>query len=324
MSNTTSSVRSVFRPRGKGLLFILGGISMLITVGIVFAILSTVTQTTKYYVLSHDVKARDQITAQDLQEVTISANGAPRSYGLAQVQQSQLFAKYNLSAGDVLSDSNVTDKLTDIRAGLPTNYVVASFTAAPASAASGKIQSGDYVDLYVINDSSSDQNTSHMFLQHVLVLDAQANLDNANDSTAAADTSSTSGTTDAASGDASAADAANTRQGIPSLFTVGLSQENAARLILADSKYTISVVLSSQAASDADTNKALPGTDVGASSEDIFSGEAPDGGQGTSADPTSTSVSEGSTTGTVPTPSASASATPGASSPAPSASAGAQ
>jgi len=320
MSNTTSSVRNVFRPRGKGLLFILGGISMLITVGIVLAILSTVTQTTKYYVLSHDVKARDQITAQDLQEVTISANGAPRSYGLAQVQTGNLYAKYNLNAGDVLSDSNVSDKLTDIRAGLPTNYVVASFTAAPAAAASGKIQSGDYVDLYVTSDSSKDQTNSHMFLQHVLVLDAQVSLDNAASGTDT--TSSATGSTDAATGDASAADSSTTRQGIPSLFTVGVSQENAARLILANTLPTgsISVVLSSQSTTDA--NKPLPGTDVGASTTDIFSGTAPDGGAGTNPNPGETSSATGSSTDATPAPSASA--TPEVSTPAPSVSAGAQ
>lgn len=319
MSLTSSPSKRTLSARGKGFMFILAAISAVVVVLVVFLLLSRVVAQTQYYVLNKDVAARTQITQSDLTPITVSVGGAPRSYTLADVESDPLFAKYNLSAGDVLTDSNVSNQLADLRAGLPNNFVVTSFTADPSDAASGKIQAGDYVDLYVVDTSVQNNPNAHLFLQRVLILDAQVDLNQAASTTDSASGTTTGGTTDgtttgtsdASSTGNNAANSAATRAGVPSLFTVGLSPENAARLLAAKQYDTISAVISSKSAT---AGTSAGSTDVGASGSDVLSGDAPDAGAGTVVNPTSTSQASGATSGSTGTatnsPSTAPSATP--------------
>lgn len=309
MSLTSSPSKRTLSARGKGFMFILAAISAVVVVLVVFLLLSRVVAQTQYYVLKKDVAARTQIQPDDLTPITVSVGGAPRSYTLAEVQSDPLFAKYNLSAGDVLTDSNVSNQLADLRAGLPSNYVVTSFSAQPSDAASGKVQAGDYVDLFVVDTQDSKDPASHLFLQHVLILDAQTDLNQAEASSSADGDTATVTTDDSNSSTGNAAaNSAATRAGVPSLYTVGLSPENAARLLVAK-QYTISAVLSSKSATS--TDQPVAGTDVGASGSDVLAGVAPDAGAGTVTKPSTAEQADGTGTATN-APSASPTTSPSA------------
>jgi Flp pilus assembly protein CpaB len=252
---------------GRKLWFFFAAVAALLTAVVLFIILSQVTSTSKYYVLKEDVAARTQITEDMLQEVVTSTNGEPQNaLDLAEIVTEPVYAKYPLNAGDILTASN-TGPLNPIEEGIPEDFVVATFNAPASFAAGGKIQRGDYVDLIVVQDD-----TASYFLQHVLVLDATINLDNA----------SASSTVNADGSTTNAADSSAVRSGIPTLYTVGLSPQDAAKLAIA-SQATIYVVLSANQTSDpvppmeitvdlGSLNGLI--TDSGAGTDNTFSGKA--------------------------------------------------
>lgn len=286
---------------GRKLWFFFAAIAALLTAIVLFVILSQVTSTSTYYVLKDDVSARSQITEDMLQEVITSTNGEPpNALDKATIVSESLYARYSLHAGDILTTSN-TGPLNPIEEGLPSGFVVATFNAPASFAAGGKIQRGNYVDLIVVQDDSASY-----FLQHVLVLDATVNLDNAS----ASATQNADGTT------TSAANSSAIRSGIPTLYTVGLSPQDAAKLAIA-SQATIYVVLSSNQTSDPVEPMSITVdlgslngliTDSGAGTDNTFSGKAKK--TTTSGSSSSTPSSSSSTTTPSPTSSVNSSATP--------------
>src|SRR5690606_4947985 len=113
--------------------------------------------------------------------------------------------------------------------GIPDNFVVASFAAPAESAVAGRIKRGDYVDIISLEeDPETEARLAKYVLRSVLVLDVNSDLARAaNVEAAEADTGDP---------EATASDSAAARSGVPALYTVGVSREDALTLaLIADS-----------------------------------------------------------------------------------------
>jgi len=275
MSITSASSKKGFFDKRR-MWFFLAVIAAVVAAGVIFVLLQAVTATSTYYVLNKSVPARTLITQELLTPVTTSQGGQPRTaLTLGDVLSSKTYAKYALNAGDIVTKSNA-GTLSPLTQGLPANYVVASFNATPSSAVGGKLQRGDYVDLFYIGDNGGTQ--AHLFLQRVLIIDATIDLDSGSGSTDSSEGTTTDGSTDNSTNTGNAADSASARAGVPVLFTVGLTQENAAKLAVA-TKGDIYVVLSSAQS----TKDGAAPVEIGSGLSDIFSGVAGNAGEGTDA-----------------------------------------
>lgn len=269
MSVTSSpKKKAVFDSRKMWFIFAI--IAGVIGAAAIFFLLMTITATSTYYVLNRAVPARTLVTEDMLTPVTTSEGGEPRTaLDLGEVLNQEVYTRYALEAGDILTASNAGE-LSPLTEGLPGTFVVASFKATPSVAAGGKIQRGDYIDLSVLSDESGSMQ-SHLFLQRVLVIDATVDLD----SSSSSDTASEEGTTTTEEG-TSAADNSAYRTGVPVMFTVGLSQQDAQRLAVA-TNFDLYVTLTS-----ADSvESGAPAADLGASLGDILTGSTGDAGAGT-------------------------------------------
>lgn len=247
--------------KGKAVWFYIAGGLALLTAIVMFMFLNTLTSTQQYYVLNQDLPARTLVTPQHLTPITTSSGGEPRNALTAtDVRSKPTYTKIELKAGDIITTSNAGD-LVPLRAGLPDDFVIASFLANPNDAAGGNIKRGDYVDVFLVTN-----NQAQLIFQKVLILDttttlsSSSNRNNEDQSLRVTDDSAT----------------APYRTGIPSLYTVGLSQEHAVVLSLA-SQNTLYIVLSSaDTIQNGATDKFL-----GVSLEDLLSASAPDAGKNT-------------------------------------------
>lgn len=235
---------------GRKAAFVFAIVAAVASAILVFAIMSAVTSKETYYVLNQDVPARTLITPSMLSPVEASAGSSPKSaLGLSDL--ADRYSLYSLKSGDILTSSNVGDQV-GLGAGLPKNFVLSSFIANPSVAAGGNIKRGDYVDIMVVaNDSSvtgSEGTAASYVLQRVLVVDATLNLDSydGGESKGGNGSGQSGQSSQGQSGDSSQSNVggAGARGGIPTMFTVGLSPENAAVLAVA-SKFELFVVLSS-------------------------------------------------------------------------------
>jgi len=179
-------------------------------------LLQSVYQTETYYVLNQDVPTRTQITMDMLTPVVTSVGTAPggtpemdaagkaseRDAILAEVQSGGAFAQFPLVSGDVLSPSNVA-ALSDISVGVPDTWVITSFSVDFSNAIQGRIQRGSYFDMMVVGDSGA-----YYPFVNILALET-----------------STGGATSSAEGQDASGQNATT-----SVYTVGMSPENAGKL----------------------------------------------------------------------------------------------
>lgn len=246
--NTSTSKKSLFN--GRKLWFILSIAAALGAALVVFIIMSSLSAKDTYYVLSEDIPARTQIDPTMLVEVQTAANSAPpNAIGLSDLTGEQ-YSLYSLKAGDILTSSNTGDLLT-LNEGLPKDFVISSFIASPSMAAGGNIKRGDYVDIIaVVEDSAitgSEGPAASYILQRVLVIDATVDLDSYSGGEEAS-TTGEDGTVSENTNDPAM------RAGIPTMFTVGVSPENAAVLAVA-SQFQLYAVLSS---AEATIDEVLP------------------------------------------------------------------
>lgn len=267
---TTASKKKIFD--GRKMWFIFAGIASVVVAVLAFSIMRGVTATDTYYVLAKDVPARTQITPDLLTPMVTSAGKTPpNALDITQLTENT-YSLYSLKGGDILTTSNTGDLLS-LNIGLPENFVIASFTANPSLAAGGNVNRGDYIDIIVSIDDSAitgqDGISSSYVLQRVLVIDATVDLDSYSGDSEAT-TTSADGTISQNTADTAM------RSGIPTLFTVGLTQEHAAILATA-THYDLFVVLSSADAVDNGNINTAPPV---ASSSSIW-GFAPDAGLGT-------------------------------------------
>lgn len=201
---------------------------------VVFGVLSQAVATTTYYVLSTDVPKNNQIMPSMLKEVTTSKGTAPgNALDLGDVKK-PTYAKYALKAGDIVSPSN-TGPLTPLTEGIPATYTVASFSADAKDAVSGKIATGNYIDI-IATSNDTNGSTAKTVLRNVLVVDVAIDPSKIGD-----DSETTTTTTDAAgtaqsnaTGNKSQTPSAQDqlRKGIPSLYTIALTPEDAVKLAL--------------------------------------------------------------------------------------------
>lgn len=239
----------------KRMWFIFAILAAVVVAIVTFVILQGSLAKGSYWVVTEDVSARTQITSAILEEKVVDADAVPENALNVNEVTSATYALYALQAGDILTSSNVGG-LSSLYDGLPDDFVISSFTADPSSAAAGVIARGNYVDIIaVISDSSvtgSSGYTASYILQNVLVVDSSLSIDSSGGTT----------TDDGAT--------------VPTLYTVGLSSENAARLAIAQ-RYDLYVVLSPL---DKDGNP-IYRSDLGTTTVEGILGSAPNAGEGT-------------------------------------------
>ena len=280
---TNTSKKSIFD--GRNLWFIFAAGCAVVAALIAFAILSAATAKDSYYVLNTDVTARTEISISMLTQIQTSAGSVPPSaLSISDINSTRTFSLYSLKRGDILTKSNTGDLLS-LSAGLPSNFVIGSFVAAPSMAAGGNIQRGDYVDIMaIVNDNTvtgSSGAAASYILQRVLVIDATVNLDSYSSNSSASSTTTGNGTSTNNSNSGNAPVSSNTknsaiRAGVPTLFTVGLSPQDATVLAVA-SKFELYVVLSS-----ADSvNKGIVPTNLSPASGGSIWGNPRNAGKGT-------------------------------------------
>lgn len=274
---TTTSKKKLFDGRKMWLVF--AGLASVAVAILAFTIMSGVTATQSYWVLGKDVPARTQVTTDILTEVVTSAGKVPpTALDINMITSGDSYTKYSLKAGDILTASNTGDLLT-LSEGLPKDFVIASFIADPSTAAGGNVNRGDYIDIIVtaddVNVTGTEGTAASFVLQHILVIDATVNLDSYSADESAATTTTADGTAPEAEPVSGNTADSSLRSGIPTLFTVGLTQENAAILAVA-TKYEMFVVLSSADAAEGKINL-NPGT----ASVPSMWGSAPDAGANT-------------------------------------------
>ena len=181
-----------------------------------FMFLQSIYEQETYYVLNQDVPTRTQITMDMLTPVTTSEGTAPggtpemtqeqkdeeRAAILSAVQTGAAYSQFPLKSGDVLSPSNVGG-LADISVGIPDDWVVTSLSVDYNNAVQGRINRGMYFDIMVVGDDGA-------YYPFVNVL--------------ALETATGEGTSSAGSEDESGMNSTT------SVYTVGMSPENAAKL----------------------------------------------------------------------------------------------
>lgn len=250
---------------------ILGGAKTIWVLAIVLAlfavfgaltILGNAAATQTYWVLGRDVPARTQITPDMLLPKEAKVGGAPdTAYDNVFVRDNPVFTKIALGAGDVVTASNA-GPLTRITEDVPENFVGASFTAEPELAVSGKVRTGDFIDLIAVNDGGASGVTSKVVLQHVLVLDVTV----APSSIAAEAVQGQEGENLDPGPESEAV-----RSGIPSVYTVAVSPKDATKLAVARA-YDLYVVLSG--------NLPDENVDVSTSATELFNGPVTDSSAG--------------------------------------------
>lgn len=284
--------------------FVFAIVSAIAAAGLIFAILSNIVSTTTYYVLKQDVPARSQVTPDMLQEVVASTGSQPpNAMGLEEVTYSEVYAKFALNTGDIITASN-TGELIPLQKGIPEGYVVASFTADANNAVAGKLATGNYIDIIAVGENSGASAVAKYALRHVLVMDVSS------DPSAIGETTEDTTTTDpaAATTDATAPKSTQDqlRAGIPSLYTVALPPADAAKLALIRDKQILVVL------SPASSDKNFKDESISATDGQVFSDTAV-GDSGKDTDPTFGQGKEEKAADT-------ATPTPAATTPAPSAS----
>jgi hypothetical protein len=260
--------RSFFQDR-KMWFWIAAG-SGLVTLIVLVIFLQSLISTTKYYVLNQDVPARTPITAEMLTEQVVSSGGEPPTaldVSNFTDEANPVFSKTALTAGDILTESNVGD-LIPLRQGIPDDFVVTSFSADPNSSAGGNVKRGDYIDVFYVGDGQAS-----LLFQRILILDTTTDLNAGAPAEA----------TDPAAGGAAPATTDSTattayRGGVPFLYTVGMTQADALKLAAA-SGGKFYIVLTSE--KDALNDKGVASKTLGMSLNDVLSSAAGDSGKGT-------------------------------------------
>lgn len=208
---------------GGKTIWVLAVVVALMAVAGTLTILGNAAATATYYVLGRDVPARTQITPDMLEPREAKVDGAPpNAYDVVDVQEKDLFSQTGLSAGDVISPSN-TGPLTRISEDLPDNFVAASFPVTPENAVAGKVRKGDFIDIIAAQDGDSAGKIAKVVLQHVLVLDVTV-----------APNSIAEQATEGQEGEnlTPGPESEQVRSGIPSVYTVGVTPEDATRIAL--------------------------------------------------------------------------------------------
>lgn len=153
--NKTNNTAMPTKPR-KNIMVLIGiVIAMVVLSTLIFFGLRQVFQTEDYYILNQNISARTKVTAEMLEKVTTNKGGAPQAaISAAQVEQGDIYSKYPLSAGDILTESN-TGLTLDTSSGIPDDWSVTTINIASAKAVGGQVKKGDYFDILVTGEQGS-------------------------------------------------------------------------------------------------------------------------------------------------------------------------
>ena len=163
-------------------------IAMAVALTGTLAFFSKVIQTETYWVLGQSVPQRSQVTPDMLVEVEVNKGGAPLTVengGITltdvEVSTGNVFTRIPLQAGDLVTTSNTTSGLSDIRVGLPDDWTVTSFSVPADNAAGGRITRGTYFDMMVYD---SDSGKAFFPFVNLLALDTSVSLSGASSANA--------------------------------------------------------------------------------------------------------------------------------------------
>ena len=269
--------RSLIRRDLKGNIWFIAAVvgALFVSLG-VFFIVNQLNSTSTYYVLNQNVPAGTQIQPGMLQEVVVTAGGQPRNaLTIGDVSAEPAITKFALNAGDIVTISN-TGPLTDLNADIPEGFVVASFTVPAERSVAGQLERGNYIDIITLNSG-----TAVYALRHILILDAAA--DPASAGAGAGVGTGATGNTGGGGGigGVGQTSANPTTIGVPTLYTVALSRQDALSLALAQD-LSMFVVLSP---ADYETNSIIPDSLI-ETIANLFSGTNEVGNGGIGTDPT--------------------------------------
>lgn len=179
---------------------------------LIFTAFNKLFATETYYVLNTNVPAKQMITPEMLSPVDTSEGTSPRgALGISEAQTGNLYTKFPLNADDILTNSNVTNRLADIATGIPDDWVVTNFAVSADNASQGRIQRGIYFDMMVLGKNAENETIAFYPFVNLLALDTNSGVENA-----------------------SSANAINnpeeSQNGQTEQYVVGMSPQNAAKL----------------------------------------------------------------------------------------------
>lgn len=138
--------------------------------GIAFS-LSKLLETETFYVLNTDVQAKAQITPEMLLPQETAKGTAPQNaVTLGEVQQGTVYAKYPLSQGDVIANSNAGPMSSNFE-GIPDDWSVMTISVNSDNALNGQLARGDYFDIMKVDNEDGLSVTAKYVATNVLVLD---------------------------------------------------------------------------------------------------------------------------------------------------------
>lgn len=210
--------------RGKGAALIAAFVTGLLGFGVIlFVLVSQQPDTVQGYRTTTALAVNQLVTTADIEAVDLPAADAPAGLMTAdQLEANLWFAQVGMPAGTPLT-SVVLGTKTRTNIPLPAGMVIASFETDPASAVAGKVQPGDYVNITAVGKNASDQQVARTILNHILVLDVNVNPQTISQSASSGvDESAMPGPSNP-----------KVYGGIPSLYTVAVTNEQAATLALA-------------------------------------------------------------------------------------------
>ena len=150
----------------KNLILVVGAILLVIVLSAtIFLTLTSLFSTENYYVLNVNVKAKQLITPEMVVARETASGTAPvNALTMEEIQRGQLYSRYPLYAGDVISSSNVGYS-SGLILGIPDDWVVTSFSITSTDAVGGILGKGDYIDILGV-----DEEGARYIFNNVLVL----------------------------------------------------------------------------------------------------------------------------------------------------------
>jgi Flp pilus assembly protein CpaB len=218
-------VRTKTSLRGKGTALIAGvGVFVIGAGGFFIALQGLQPDMVEVYRTSNPLAVNQMLTQADIEIAEVNASElSPEMLTREDLDSRLWFAKVSLPAGTPLTRV-LLDTSTRTNVELPAGMVLASFEADPASAVAGKVQAGDYINITAVGQvSGSNSQVARVILNRVLVLDANVG--------AKSQTQTAGQTVDA--NELPGSESPSVYGGVPTLYTVAVTNEQAATLALA-------------------------------------------------------------------------------------------
>lgn len=238
--------------RGKGPALIAGAAVGVLGFGAIFVgVQASQPETVDIYRTSNALAANQQVTLGDIEVATVPVGAAPdNALTREDLEARMYFAQVALPEGTPLSSAVVGTK-TRTNVVLPPGTVTASFEADPESAVAGNVQPGDYINITALGQNAEGTEVAKTILNRVLVLDVTVNPRSIQKSASSkqVDEDSLAGPNNPA-----------VYGGIPDLYVVAVTNEQAATLALARDK-DLYITLTTKDAID-ELNVSVSATDV--------------------------------------------------------------